>query len=355
MLASRSVEPTTLKNGLLRARPRPGPAHHISAAPSSSAALGQLLEVTRRPSALRSDSSTSVWSDGSTSVQSDRPAWLWDDPDSTQPPSNKPLYPGVVGLAADVGQKSSLRALTKPIWANDAWRHLLSSLGHDAGDESLFDVVATRDAAALVDFLALACRLTDHEDVRMATGVVPPSVTIRLRPATLSSSSSSSIHTDLHLTATVLPTSVYRTDRHLLLNTIWTQQQRMTTLPDVSVVSFAPVTASSHDDPFHHMLRRTVMGRLIAEHPWHLTSLGPISTWSEELRSIVNHMLFSPFREAIWVGEEMVILYNDAYALLSMDKHPWLLGKPGAVAWAELWDALGPLVSDMIAGNTVVR
>lgn len=47
--------------------------------------------------------------------------------------------------------------------------------------------------------------------------------------------------------------------------------------------------------PFMH----TEMGQRIAEHPWEKTSLGPMSTWSPAIRTILSVALGSPFRTSL--------------------------------------------------------
>ncbi|MEZ5739691.1 MAG: hypothetical protein R3E68_09735 [Burkholderiaceae bacterium] len=44
----------------------------------------------------------------------------------------------------------------------------------------------------------------------------------------------------------------------------------------------------------------------------------------------------------LW-GPELVCSYNDHYAqLVGPSKHPDILGRKAAVAWAELWPLIGP-------------
>jgi hypothetical protein len=40
-------------------------------------------------------------------------------------------------------------------------------------------------------------------------------------------------------------------------------------------------------------------------------SLGPITDWRAELKTMVSCMLASPYRECILYGLEMVMIYND--------------------------------------------
>lgn len=85
-------------------------------------------------------------------------------------------------------------------------------------------------------------------------------------------------------------------------------------------------------------------GRILA-FDWASTPLGPVSTWSQSLKTAVSLMLNSP--QPMWIGwgKEATFLYNDAYiAVLSMAKHPWALGRPMQEVWSEIWDYCLPLV-----------
>ena len=90
------------------------------------------------------------------------------------------------------------------------------------------------------------------------------------------------------------------------------------------------------------------LGRLIREHDWSHTSLGPIETWPQSLKTSVNLILNA--RHPMWVGwgKDVTFLYNDAYIpVLSMAKHPWALGKPTIEVWPEIWDVVGHLIANV--------
>ena len=92
------------------------------------------------------------------------------------------------------------------------------------------------------------------------------------------------------------------------------------------------------------------MSRLVAQHDWSKTSLGPIQSWPPSLKSAVNLMLNS--QHPMWVGwgPEMTFLYNDAYiSVLSLAKHPWALGRSMREVWAEIWGDVGALVENVYA------
>ncbi|KAK5198326.1 hypothetical protein LTR92_002571 [Exophiala xenobiotica] len=73
---------------------------------------------------------------------------------------------------------------------------------------------------------------------------------------------------------------------------------------------------------------------------WDNTSLGPIDTWSADLRGMCNLIMASPHPSAMYWGKDHVAIYNEAYVLLAGQKHPKLMGMRYRDAWAEIWDAL---------------
>ncbi|OYQ45493.1 hypothetical protein CHU92_01980 [Flavobacterium cyanobacteriorum] len=86
------------------------------------------------------------------------------------------------------------------------------------------------------------------------------------------------------------------------------------------------------------------LGELIRNYNWSATPLGPISQWSQSLKTTVNLMLNSA--NPIWIGwgTDVTFLYNDAYIeILGTEKHTWALGRPVSEVWEEVWDICGPL------------
>ena len=81
-------------------------------------------------------------------------------------------------------------------------------------------------------------------------------------------------------------------------------------------------------------------GKLIRDTDWSATSLGRPDQWPESLRSAVAIALSSGFPIAIYWGKDFTLLYNDAWSSIPGQKHPWALGKSGAVVWPEIWDGL---------------
>lgn len=82
---------------------------------------------------------------------------------------------------------------------------------------------------------------------------------------------------------------------------------------------------------------------------WAAHPFGPPETWPEPLRVMVDMALASSFPTAIYWGPELRLLYNDAWAHIPEDRHPWALGRPGAEVWSDIWDVVGPQMEQVRA------
>lgn len=91
------------------------------------------------------------------------------------------------------------------------------------------------------------------------------------------------------------------------------------------------------------------MGARMRDHDWSATPLGAPDTWPQALRSAVQICLNMPIVGAVHWGTDLHILYNDAYAPVLADRHPWALGRPLGEVWAEIWDVLGPQIASVMA------
>ncbi|MFK3736734.1 ATP-binding protein [Massilia sp. TN1-12] len=91
------------------------------------------------------------------------------------------------------------------------------------------------------------------------------------------------------------------------------------------------------------------MAALIRAKDWSTTPFGPIDTWSPALRSAVSICLGSRFPMVLYWGETRALIYNDAWAPVPGQKHPWALGRPGFEVWSEIWDIIGPMFDHVMA------
>jgi PAS domain S-box-containing protein len=92
------------------------------------------------------------------------------------------------------------------------------------------------------------------------------------------------------------------------------------------------------------------MARLVREHDWAATSLGPVEGWPERLKAVVDTILNVP--QAMWIGwgPELIQIYNDAYkALLDAERHQMALGRPASETWTDTWSSVGPTLEGILA------
>ena len=54
----------------------------------------------------------------------------------------------------------------------------------------------------------------------------------------------------------------------------------------------------------------------------------------------------------LW-GDDLAMLYNDAYAPILGSKHPAAMGTPVRRVWPEIWDTVGPLMRQAQAGQSI--
>lgn len=91
-------------------------------------------------------------------------------------------------------------------------------------------------------------------------------------------------------------------------------------------------------------------GRLVAGFDWASTPLGPIGEWPLALRSATMTILRSPVQQALLVGPDGILIYNDAYAQMSGSRHPGILGQAVRDAWPEAAGFNDNVVRSCLAG-----
>ncbi|KAB0676293.1 PAS domain S-box protein [Aureimonas leprariae] len=86
---------------------------------------------------------------------------------------------------------------------------------------------------------------------------------------------------------------------------------------------------------------------------WAQTPLGPIEGWTDRVRAAVETMLASPMLATLAVGPERLFLYNDAAARHYGNRHPDVLGRPLAQAFAHEFAAVAPFYDRVFAGESL--
>ncbi|KAL1610220.1 hypothetical protein SLS60_001885 [Paraconiothyrium brasiliense] len=96
----------------------------------------------------------------------------------------------------------------------------------------------------------------------------------------------------------------------------------------------------TRDSPCPNMSDHVLYFRSI---DWSNTPLGPMSSWSPQLRCIVNMILNDHHHAVMFWGDEAIMIYNEAYVELIGVMHP-CMGQSAPVVAKDFWPHLEPLV-----------
>jgi signal transduction histidine kinase len=89
-------------------------------------------------------------------------------------------------------------------------------------------------------------------------------------------------------------------------------------------------------------------GATLSAIDWAATPLGPVDGWPQSLRTSLRICLTSKHPIVLWLGPELLKIYNDAYIPIVGQRHPWALGQPGRAVWPEIWDVIGPMLRQVL-------
>ncbi|KAI2487400.1 BaeS Signal transduction histidine kinase [Pyrenophora tritici-repentis] len=88
---------------------------------------------------------------------------------------------------------------------------------------------------------------------------------------------------------------------------------------------------------------------------WAATPLGPMSSWSSQLRSIANLVMQDPRPAVVFYGPELIMIYNEAEIELLGGFHP-CMGASARVALASVWkEYFEPIIEKNLRGETVEK
>jgi PAS domain S-box-containing protein len=93
--------------------------------------------------------------------------------------------------------------------------------------------------------------------------------------------------------------------------------------------------------------------RIIASRDWSATSLGPVETWPQSLKTTCSLILRSPLPIVTLWGEDGIMIYNDAYSVFSGGRHPQIFGAKVREAWPEVADFNDNVMKVVLSGGTL--
>ena len=96
------------------------------------------------------------------------------------------------------------------------------------------------------------------------------------------------------------------------------------------------------------------MASLMQRHDWSASPLGSMQYWPRNLLSTLDLLLHSAFPMFLFWGNELTCFYNDAFrpVLGHNGKHPSALGRSGREVWGEVWQAIEPLLTRTLDGES---
>ena len=89
------------------------------------------------------------------------------------------------------------------------------------------------------------------------------------------------------------------------------------------------------------------MARRMRAYPWASSPLGDPRDWPDSLRTATRICLTSRFPMIVWWGQQLYMIYNDAFLPLMGNKHPGLM-RPAEQVWGEIWPTVGPMLGSVL-------
>ncbi|MBB5049253.1 PAS domain S-box-containing protein [Rhodopseudomonas rhenobacensis] len=94
-------------------------------------------------------------------------------------------------------------------------------------------------------------------------------------------------------------------------------------------------------------------GALIADFDWQSTSLGPIASWPQSLKTVVGVVVHSAVPIVMLWGPDGFMIYNDAYSEFAGARHPALLGSKVREGWPEVADFNDNVMRIVLGGRSL--
>ena len=100
---------------------------------------------------------------------------------------------------------------------------------------------------------------------------------------------------------------------------------------------------------------KSPVGMLAQSIDWNHHPLGPVVSWSREIKMAINIIMGSKVPMFISWGKERSFFYNDAYAVILGKKHPAAFGNKFYNIWSEIWKDIEPLILTVDRGEAVYQ
>src|SRR5262245_476787 len=111
----------------------------------------------------------------------------------------------------------------------------------------------------------------------------------------------------------------------------------------------------SERSPAHFRPDGTLVSAFLQDHNWSCSPLDDPAQWPRPLRFGVSLVLDSTVPMWLAWGDDLCMVYNEAYAGIIGSKHPGALGAPLRQVWAEIWPDVEPLIKQTLSGRGLYR
>lgn len=81
---------------------------------------------------------------------------------------------------------------------------------------------------------------------------------------------------------------------------------------------------------------------MMSAYDWSGFPLGRPEDWPSGLKVALSLCIDSSFPTAIYCADDLRLFYNDAWAPIAGERHPWAFGRPAADVWSDIWAVVGP-------------
>jgi PAS domain S-box-containing protein len=85
---------------------------------------------------------------------------------------------------------------------------------------------------------------------------------------------------------------------------------------------------------------------------WAATPLGPLESWPASLRVATDLCLASSSVAAVYWGDDLRLIYNQAWADVLPERYEAALGKPARDVWKDVWHLIEPDFQQVLATGT---
>jgi PAS domain S-box-containing protein len=93
------------------------------------------------------------------------------------------------------------------------------------------------------------------------------------------------------------------------------------------------------------------MSELLKNFDWTNTSVGPMRSWSEDLKATLRLVLYSSTPMLLFWGKDLLCFYNDAFKAISANSSYLRIGQKGKELFEESWGFIVALVNQVLTNK----